>query len=320
MCFPTKKNAPLMTALATPPLTAWAAAVAVMAVIFPPFLKICSAIFSAAARGDNKTREDRRVLDLRLSFEEAALGCTKELRLSLPQQCGTCGGSGAKPGSSPVTCRACGGAGQVRAQRGFFTLQQTCGHCHGRGQTISKPCTTCGGKGRETKTQRISAKIPAGIDDKGIIRLNVNKGGEILLRIRVESHPLFQRDGDDLHIAIPVSVVVAALGGHVEAPNIAGGRIKIAIPPETQSGRVLRLRGRGLANPRHGGCGDMLCQVIVETPVNLTGEQRKILQRFDKSISADALHSPKEKSWLEKAKDCLAIDTLGKVCSILGGS
>lgn len=265
------------------------------------FEDMFSDFFSGNA-GRQQTREDRRVLDLRLSFEEAALGCTKELRLSLPQPCGTCSGSGAKPGSSPVTCRACGGAGQVRAQRGFFTIQQTCGHCHGRGQTISKPCTTCGGKGRETKTQRISAKIPAGINDNGIIRLNVNKGGEILLRIRVESHPLFQRDGDDLHITIPVSMVVAALGGHVEAPNIAGGRIKIAIPPETQSGRVLRLRGRGLANPRHGGCGDMLCQVIVETPVNLTGEQRKILQRFDKSISADALHSPKEKSWLEKAK------------------
>ena len=189
----------------------------------------------------------------------------------------------------------------MRAQRGFFTLQQTCGHCHGRGQTISKPCTTCGGKGRETKTQRISAKIPAGIDDKGIIRLNVNKGGEILLRIRVESHPLFQRDGDDLHIAIPVSVVVAALGGHVEAPNIAGGRIKSPSrrKPKADVFYACAARSRQSA-PR--GCGDMLCQVIVETPVNLTGEQRKILQRFDKSISADALHSPKEKSWLEKAK------------------
>ena len=140
------------------------------------------------------------------------------------------------------------------------------------------------------------------------------------MRIRVESHPLFQRDGDDLHIAIPVSVVVAALGGHVEAPNIAGGRIKIAIPPETQSGRVLRLRGRGLANPRHGGCGDMLCQVIVETPVNLTGEQRKILQRFDKyQRPMLCIRQKKNRGW-KRPKDCLAIDTLGKVCSILGGS
>ena len=265
------------------------------------FDDLFSNFFDGGGR-QQQSRESRRVMELELGFEEAVLGCQKELKLSMPQACSTCGGSGAAAGSSPVTCRSCGGAGQVRAQRGFFTIQQTCGSCHGEGKTIDKPCKKCGGKGREAKTQRISAKIPAGIDNGGIIRLNVNKGGEIFLRVHVRSHPLFKRDGDDLHIAIPVSMVVAALGGTVEAPNIGGGRIKITIPAEIQSGRVLRLRGRGVANPNHGSCGDMLCQVVVETPVNLTGEQKKILQQFNKSISGGSNHSPKEKSWLEKAK------------------
>lgn len=243
----------------------------------------------------------RRVFDMQITFEEAALGCKKTMRLTLPGACHSCNGSGAKKGTKPSRCHVCGGSGQMRVSRGFFTLQQTCGECRGSGQIIKSPCAECGGNGMVESARKIEAAVPAGINDGEMIRLNIDGGdNEILLRLRVEPHALFRRDGDDLYLIIPVSMTTAALGGEVRAPKLGGGELKITIPPETQSGRVLRLRGSGVARLRGGGRGDMLCSVVVETPVNLDEEQKQLLRDFDASLKTS--HTPKGESWLQKVK------------------
>jgi molecular chaperone DnaJ len=257
--------------------------------------------FGGNGAGGRQRRQ--RVLDLELSFEEMARGCEKQIRLGMPQSCDNCGGNGAAPGSKPQRCGACGGNGQVRIQRGFFTVQQTCPKCRGRGKTIDKPCPNCGGNGRVEKERRLSVSLPAGIQDGALVRVDAGGEEEILLRPSVRPHPLFRRHNDDLHIEIPVSVGVAALGGEALAPTIGGGKISLNIPAGTQSGQTLRVNGRGIPNMRSGRAGAMYCRIAVETPVNLSEKQKKLLREFDDSLKNK--HSPNGASWLDKLKDML---------------
>ena len=263
------------------------------------FDDLFSDFFGGANRGARQ-----RVLSIRLKFEEAIGGCKKELRLNEPMTCSACRGNGAEPGQKMETCPQCGGSGNLRVNRGFFTMQQTCNRCRGRGRTYRKPCRACGGDGVRRTERTVAVKIPPGIQDGETILLNISgMEDQFRLRVQVEEHPLFKRDGDHLHIAIPVSMTAAALGGHVEAPTPVGGKVKITVPPETQSGALLRLRGRGAPNSRGGPPGDLLCRIFVETPVNLTEPQKKLLRSFEDSLKKkQERHSPQEKSWLEKAK------------------
>ena len=246
----------------------------------------------------------QRVISVQLSFEESITGCKKELRINEPAVCSDCGGSGGSAGHAMKTCNKCRGAGQIRINRGFFNMQQTCDRCNGRGKIFEKPCGTCGGEGQRRIVRTIAVQIPAGIQEEETIRINVPEFvDQFHLQVHVTPHPLFTRDGDNLHLVIPISITVAALGGHVEAPLPGGGRVKITIPPETQSGAVLRLRGRGAPNVRGRGVGDMLCHVAVETPVNLTDAQKKLLHSFDDSLrKKQERHSPNEQSWLNKVR------------------
>lgn len=266
----------------------------------PDFSSVFDDIFGNFFGGGNeRQKQAQRVFDLHISFEEAALGCKKTIKMTLPAPCEECGGSGAKRGTKPQTCTTCGGNGQVRISRGFFTLQQPCGACRGEGKVIKSPCAECGGGGSIDAPRKIEAAVPGGIADGEMVRLRLEKG-EVLLRMRVEPHPLFRRDGDNLHFAMPVSIATAALGGAINIPKLGGGKITITIPPETQSGGMLRLRGEGVARLRGGGRGDMFCRIIVETPVNLSEDQKTLLRQFDKSLQKT--HAPQSNSWTQKLK------------------
>lgn len=251
--------------------------------------------------GGRRGGRRQRVLDIRLSFAEMAAGCEKEVRLTLPVKCGGCGGSGAKEGARPTTCRACGGAGQVRVQRGVFTLQQTCSKCRGAGRVIENPCERCGGAGVEKKTRHLQVAIPAGIEDGALVRVNIEGGvDELFIRTHVGSHPLFERQGNDLHIEATVGMVTAALGGEVMTPSVRGGRIEVVIPAGVQHGQVLRVPGHGLPGVR-GGRGNLLCHIRVEVPVRLNSEQKELLKKFRESL-AGGRSSPQEQSWLDKIR------------------
>ncbi|MBL8437263.1 MAG: molecular chaperone DnaJ [Zoogloeaceae bacterium] len=249
--------------------------------------------------------------NLEVTLEEAARGAEKTIRIPTMEECETCHGSGAKPGTQPKTCPSCGGAGQVRIQQGFFSIQQTCPKCHGSGRIIPEPCHTCGGMGRVKKQKTLEVKIPAGIDDGMRLRHSghgepgVNGGppGDLYVEIHIKAHPVFQREGDDLHCEMPVSFTTAALGGEIEIPTLEG-MARIKVPQETQSGRVFRLRGKGIRNVRSHAQGDLMCHVLVETPVNLTDRQKELLREFDDiSCSNAQRHNPKAQSWLDKVRD-----------------
>ena len=248
--------------------------------------------------------------NLELNLEDAVNGTTVKIRVPTLVQCDECGGSGAKPGSSPSTCPTCNGMGQVRMQQGFFSVQQTCPHCHGRGQVISDPCTKCHGHGRVEKQKTLSVKVPAGVDNGDRIRLggegeageNGGPAGDLYVQIYVREHPIFQRDGDDLYCEVPISFVTAALGGELDVPTL-NGRVKLKVPGETQSGKLFRLRGKGVKSVRSGQAGDLLCRVAVETPVNLGERQKEILREFETSMQDGGhKHSPKHSTWLDGVK------------------
>lgn len=269
------------------------------------FSSVFDNLFSDFFNGGSRNNGSRqRILSIHLSFEESITGCKKEIRLNEPSACDACRGSGAEPGSHPEECTACQGSGEIRINRGFFTMQQPCGQCRGRGSIVRTPCRKCNGEGVRRVARSVAVKIPAGIQDGETMRINISDvRDQFHLRVQVAAHPLFERDGDNLHISIPVSMTVAALGGYMETPTPTGGKIKITVPPETQSGEILRLRGRGAPNVRGRVNGDMLCRIIVETPVNLTETQKKFLRGFEESLKKkQGRHSPQEKSWLEKAK------------------
>jgi molecular chaperone DnaJ len=249
--------------------------------------------------------------NLEISLEEAARGSETRIRIPTMEECGTCNGSGAKPGTQPKVCPTCGGAGQVRIQQGFFSIQQTCPKCHGAGRVIPEPCSACRGAGRVKQHKTLSVKIPSGVDDGDRIRLagegehGVNGGpsGDLYVQIHVKQHPVFQRDHDDLHCEMPVSFAISALGGEIEIPTLDGGA-KIRIPPETQSGKVFRLRGKGIRGVRSHVPGDLLCHVVVETPVNLTDRQKELLREFEAINENDSdRHNPRAKSWMDKVKE-----------------
>jgi molecular chaperone DnaJ len=249
--------------------------------------------------------------NLEITLEQAARGTETQIRVPTMAECDTCHGSGAKPGTSPVTCSTCGGHGQVRMQQGFFSIQQTCPRCHGSGKTISSPCATCHGAGRIKQHKTLSVKIPAGIDNDDRIRLSgegeagVNGGppGDMYVVIQITPHPVFQRDHNDLHCEMPISFTTAALGGEIEIPTLDGSA-RIKIPAETQSGKTFRLRGKGIKGVRSSTYGDLHCHVVVETPVSLTERQKELLREFEAINQTDsARHNPRAKSWMSKVKE-----------------
>jgi len=223
--------------------------------------------------------------------------------------CDPCDGSGARRGSSPVTCTTCNGAGQVRMSQGFFSVQQACPQCRGRGQMISDPCGSCHGQGVIEEQKTLSVKIPAGVDTGDRIRLG-GKGeagpqggppGDLYVQMVVRDHPIFVRDDANLHCEVPISFAQAALGGELEVPTLSG-KVKLKIPAETQSSKLFRLRGKGVAPVRGGGVGDLLCRVVLETPVNLSSEQRELLKKFEESLAGKSKHSPRSSNWFDGVK------------------
>jgi len=263
--------------------------------------------------GRGGAQRARRGADLRyhleLSLEEAVRGTTVKIRVPTSVPCTSCGGSGAKKGTSPVTCTTCGGVGQVRMQQGFFSLQQTCPACHGSGQMIKEPCPTCHGQGRVEEQKTLSVKVPAGVDNGDRIRLSGEgeageRGappGDLYVQISVKEHPIFSRDENNLYCEVPISFVTAALGGELEVPTL-DGRVKLKIPSETQSGKLFKLRGKGVKSVRGGPIGDLLCRVAIETPVNLNSKQKELLREFEATTSGSSTHRPKEHSWLDGVK------------------
>jgi len=248
--------------------------------------------------------------NLELSLEEAVRGTEVRIRVPALETCDVCHGSGAKAGTAPITCSVCGGHGQVRMQQGFFSIQQTCPNCRGAGKVVTQPCAQCHGQGRVKNTKTLSVKVPAGVDESDQIRLagegEAGEGngpaGDLYVQIRLKPHPLFKREQDDLYCEIPVSFATVALGGEVEIPTL-DGRANLKIPPETQSDKVFRLRGKGVKNVRSGHIGDLYCRINVETPVKLTKRQRELLEELEASLREGAArHNPREQSWIEKVK------------------
>ena len=248
--------------------------------------------------------------ELQLELEKAVAGDTVTIDVPTQVSCDSCKGSGAKKGSDPVTCSTCGGAGQVRMQQGFFSIQQTCPACKGAGTTITDPCGDCHGRGRVRKTRTLSVKVPAGVDDGDRIRLsgegeagrNGGPSGDLYVEIRVKPHKIFEREGANLSCEIPVSFGTATLGGEVELPTL-DGNVSLKIPPGTQSGKIFRLRGKGVTTVRDSRRGDLFAQVAVETPVHLTAEQRALLEKFEAALKAGGeKHSPRAGGWLDTVK------------------
>ncbi len=248
--------------------------------------------------------------NLELSLEEAVFGTDAKVRVPVLVACGECSGTGAKKGSSPVICSTCHGHGQVRMQQGFFSVQQTCPTCQGSGKQIKDPCGSCRGQGRVQETKTLSAKIPAGVDTGDRIRLagegeaGINGGptGDLYVQIQVKEHAIFTRDGANLYCEVPISFPTACLGGELEVPTL-NGKVMLKIPAETQTGKLFRLRGKGVKPVRGGGVGDLLCKVQVETPVHLTKEQKTLVEQLSASLSGSGKHhSPQESSWTDGVK------------------
>lgn len=268
-------------------------------------------IFGGGARGGERVYRGADLrYDLDLSLEDAVAGTTVKIRVPKLVGCETCGGSGAKKGTSPVTCPTCNGMGQVRMQQGFFSVQQTCPQCRGAGKTINEPCGTCRGQGRVRDSKTISVKVPAGVDTGDRIRLSgegeagENRGpaGDLYVHVIVKDHPIFTRDATNLHCDVPISFATASLGGELEIPTL-DGKVKLKIPAETQSGRMFRLRGKGVRSVRTSAKGDLLCRVMVETPVNLSKKQKELLREFEQTMQEGGnKHSPQATSWLDGVK------------------
>jgi molecular chaperone DnaJ len=248
--------------------------------------------------------------NLDLSLEEAIRGTTISVKINSLVGCKTCKGSGAKDGAKPVTCTSCNGQGQVRMQQGFFSIQQTCPTCGGSGQIIKDHCAVCHGEGRVPEPKTLSIKIPPGVDNGDRIRLS-GEGeaaphggvpGDLYVQTHIRPHHIFTREGPHLHCEVPVSFATLALGGEIEVPTL-DGRVKLKIPPETQTGKLFRLRGKGVKTLRGEGPGDCLCRVIVETPVNLSVAQKDLLKQFEASIAgSEDKHNPQAKSWFKNVK------------------
>ncbi len=271
-------------------------------------------IFGGARGRSNVYRGADLRYNLEVTLEQAARGTDTKIRIPALEECETCHGSGAKPGTQPKTCTTCGGTGAVRMSQGFFSIQQTCPTCHGGGRMISDPCHGCGGAGRVKRHKTLAVKIPMGIDEGDRIRLagegeaGVNGGppGDLYVVIHLKEHSVFRRDANDLHCQMPVSFTAAALGGEIEIPTLEG-QAKVKIPAETQSGQVLRLRGKGIKGVRSSHPGDLLCEIVVETPVRLTERQKELLRELEEINHRDRdRHNPRAKSFMDKVRDFFA--------------
>jgi molecular chaperone DnaJ len=267
-------------------------------------------IFGGGRRGGGG-RQVFRGADLRYELElelsQAVFGHQVEIEVPRLSECETCHGTGSAKGSAPTTCETCGGQGQVRVSQGFFQLQQTCPRCRGTGTIVRNPCDTCLGQGRVRRTRTLSVKIPAGVDTGDRIRLsgegeagrNGGPPGDLYVEVQVQEHAIFERDGQHLSCEVPVSFATAALGGTVAVPTLEGD-VTLKIPVETQSGRVFRLRDKGVKPVRGGARGDLFCRVVIETPVHLSAEQRELIKQLDESLKSHAgRHAPREKGFLE---------------------
>ncbi len=278
------------------------------------FSDIFGDIFGGGRQQQQQRSNVQRGSDLRynleLSLEEAVFGTDAKIRVPVLVSCGECSGSGAKKGSSPVICSTCHGHGQVRMQQGFFSVQQTCPTCRGSGKQIKDPCGSCYGQGRVQENKTLSAKIPAGVDTGDRIRL-AGEGeageyggpaGDLYVQVQVKDHQIFTRDGANLYCEVPISFPTACLGGELEVPTL-NGKVLLKIPAETQTGKLFRLRGKGVKPVRGGAVGDLLCKVQVETPVHLTKEQKALVQQLSESLSGGGKHhSPQESSWTDGVK------------------
>jgi molecular chaperone DnaJ len=267
-------------------------------------------IFGGARRGAQAQHGADLAYDLELSLEEAVAGTTAKVEIQTVVACHTCHGSGARPGTTPVTCSTCGGHGQVRMQQGFFSIQQTCPRCRGTGKMVRDPCATCSGQGRVRDRKTLSVKVPAGVDTGDRIRLagegeagpSAGAAGDLYVTIHVKKHPIFTREDCDLYCEVPIGFVTAALGGELDVPAL-DGRFVLKIPPETQTGRLFRMKGKGVKSVRGHRVGDLLCRVSVETPIHLSREQKDLLREFERSLAgAEGRHSPKTSSWLDGVK------------------
>jgi molecular chaperone DnaJ len=261
-------------------------------------------------RGGGAQRGSDLRYNLELTLEEAVAGTDAKIRVPVLVSCGECSGSGAKKGSSPVICTTCHGHGQVRMQQGFFSVQQTCPTCRGTGKQIKDPCGVCHGQGRVEETKTLSAKIPAGVDTGDRIRLagegeageRGGPSGDLYVQIQVKEHKIFARDGANLYCEVPISFPTACLGGELNVPTL-DGKVVLKIPPETQTGKLFRLRGKGVKPVRGGAVGDLMCKVQIETPVHLTKEQKALIESLGASLTGGGKqHSPQEHSWTDGVK------------------
>ncbi|MEA5445830.1 molecular chaperone DnaJ [Gammaproteobacteria bacterium AB-CW1] len=281
------------------------------------FSDIFGDVFGDIFGGGGRRGGGRRVFrgaDLRyrltIDLEQAVQGDTVQITVPTARHCDTCDGSGAEPGSQPETCDTCGGMGQVRMQQGFFSVQQTCPACGGDGKLVRNPCKACGGRGRVRDEKKLSVRIPEGVDEGDRIRLsgegeageNGGPPGDLYVEVHVRPHPIFRREGNDLICDVPINFSTAALGGQVEVPTL-DGRVSLKIPAETQSGKLFRLRGKGVKPVRGGPRGDLMCRVMVETPVKLSKRQKELLKEFEQSLEdGGERHNPRSSSWLDGVK------------------
>ena len=269
-------------------------------------------IFSGGQRGGRSQvfRGADLRYELELDLEQAVFGTETEIQIPSLAECKTCKGSGAAKGSTPKTCDTCNGQGQVRVQQSIFTIQQPCPRCKGRGKIITNPCDTCFGQGRVRQEKTLPVAVPAGVDTGDRIRLNGegeagrNGGpaGDLYVEIRVRDHAIFEREGSHLSCEVPISITTAALGGSVAVPTL-DGEVVLKVPTETQSGRVFRVREKGVKPVRGGAAGDLFCRVVVETPVSLSAEQKELLRKFEASLQEGAgAHKPREQTFLDGVK------------------
>jgi molecular chaperone DnaJ len=270
-------------------------------------------IFGGQGGGGSRARRGSDLrYTLELDLEQAVWGCEEKIRIPTLVDCKPCDGTGAKKGTKPKTCQTCNGQGQVRMSQGFFSVQQTCPTCHGQGQVISDPCPHCRGQGRVQEYKTLSVKIPAGVDTGDRIRLSGEgeagdhgaPSGDLFVQVSVRQHAIFERDGANLHCDVPISFATAALGGEIDVPTL-DGRVRLKVTPECQTGKLFRLRNKGVKPVRGGAVGDLICRVTVETPVKLTERQKELLKELEDTMSdgEEHSHSPKQKSWFDGVKN-----------------
>ncbi|MCK9782537.1 molecular chaperone DnaJ [Proteus columbae] len=268
-------------------------------------------IFGGGRRQQRAARGSDLQYNMDLTLEEAVRGVTKEIRIPTLETCDKCHGSGAKEGTSAETCSTCHGAGQVHLRQGFFTVQQACPTCHGRGKVIKEPCSKCHGDGRVERSKTLSVKIPAGVDTGDRIRLsgegeageNGAPAGDLYVQVHVRQHHIFERDGNNLYCEVPINFAIAALGGEIEVPTL-DGRVKLKIPAETQTGKMFRMKGKGVKSVRSSSIGDLMCRVVVETPVKLNEKQKELMEQLGESFGGKSgeKNTPRSKSFLDGVK------------------